>query len=182
MLAYAQTQVINQTPDYVFGRQIIFRANVETTEDISDASFYFQRPEDSAPNRIPVKVDDQGKLEYEYDNMRYPLRAFSPVDYWFEVTTLNGETIRSDKEEFIYADNRFTWNSLLEGPFHVNWYEGNADFGSELMTVAQRGLQLAKTWLPLTSPDDKHIVNIYVYASAQELRSTNMLAGTNCMN
>jgi hypothetical protein len=174
--ALADTQVNNPSVEYTFGRQITFRAELETNIGVAEASFYFLRPEDTTPNRVQINVDDQGVLVYEYDTMHFPLRAFSRVDYWFEVTFDDGKIVRSSQEKFYYEDNRFVWQSLQSGPFRVHWYEGDAAFGQELLTVAQKGLLQAQTWLRVTDPDE---VNIYTYASAQELRSTNMLAGTN---
>ncbi len=174
----ADTQVTNPRVDeYIFGRSITFRADLPTNYHVVEARFYFQRPEDTTPNSVLISFGDQGALVYEYDAMRYPLRAFSRVVYWFEVTTNGGEISQSDHKVFYYEDNRFPWQPPLQsGPFHVHWYEGDAAFGQDLMDVAQRGLQQAKNWLPVSDPDE---VNIYVYASAQEMRSTNMLAGVN---
>jgi len=163
---------------YIFGSQITFTATLESDVSILGAHLYFNRPEDedTTPNVVPVSVDDQGVMVYDYDLMRYPLRAFSQVKYWFEVTLAGGVTVSSVPEEFDYVDNRFVWQELQSGPFRVHWYEGDSNFGQELLIMAQIGLQQAKNWLPVDDPKE---VNIYAYASAQDMRSTNMLAGTN---
>lgn len=176
LYASADTRVVNPHVDYIFGSQITFYATLESDVSVSGARFYFSRPEDATPNVVPVPVDDQGAMVYDYDLMRYPLRAFSQVTYRFEVTLAGGEVISSIPEEFDYVDNRFVWQSLQSGPFRVHWYEGDSSFGQELLIMAQIGLQQAKNWLPFADPKE---VNIYAYASAQEMRSTNMLAGTN---
>jgi hypothetical protein len=78
---------------------------------------------------------------------------------------------------FYYEDNRFVWKIMQSGPFRIHWYDGNDAFGQELLDVAQKSLQQAQGWLPVATPDEIEI-NIYAYASAQEMRSTMMLAGT----
>lgn len=173
--ARADTLVVDPRAEYMFGSYLTFRAELQSDITISEARFYFRRPEDVSPNVIPAILDNQRILVYDYDNMRFPLRAFSRVDFWFEVTTEGGVIIQSNPEVFYYEDNRFAWQNLQSGPFRVHWYEGDTTFGQELLDVAQKGLQQAYSWLPVATPEE---MNIYVYASAQEMRSTLMLAGT----
>jgi hypothetical protein len=178
-----ETRIDNPRWEYIFGRQITFRADLQPNTYVEESRFYFHRPEDTGEIMVLANLDDQGVLSYDYDFMRYPLRAFSRVDFRFEVTGSDGEIVRSSPGVFYYEDNRFAWHPPLQsGPFRVHWYEGDETFGQEVLDVAQKGLQQAKNWLPLADPADPNRfveVNIYVYASAQEMRSTNLLAGTN---
>jgi len=176
--ARAETQISNPRWEYIFGRQITFSADLKSDVAVAEARFYFIRPEDDAQaNVVPIVVDEQGVLNYEYDFIRFPLRAFSSVKFWFEVVVDGGETFRSSPEVFDYMDNRFDWQNLEAGPFHVHWYDGDTAFGQELLNVTQKGLQQAQSWLPVANPNV--IINIYAYASKEELRSTLLLGGTN---
>jgi hypothetical protein len=174
--ARADTQIVNLRVEYVFSQQITFLADLQSDIAVAAGNFYFLRPEDNEPNIVPAILNEQGTLLYEYDSMHFPLRAFSRVEYWFEVTVDGGEKVRSDLGVFYYEDNRFAWQNMQAGPFRVHWYEGDAAFGQELLDVAQMGLQQAHSWLPVADPDE---INIYAYASAQEMQSTSMLAGMN---
>jgi hypothetical protein len=177
----AQTPEVEISPvDYIFGRQITFLAKYQSDVAPVAARFYFRRPEDKEAIMVPATLDDQGVLTYEYDFMRFPLRAFSRVEYRFEVVIDGGETVSSSQEVFPYEDNRFVWQSMQSGPFRVHWYDGDAAFGQELLDVAQRGLQQAQSWLleaTLDEPDK--MIDIYTYASKEEMRSTLLLGGTN---
>jgi hypothetical protein len=172
--AEAATQVINPQVEYTFGGQITFRAEIQSDIPIKEARLYFRGPGDSNPTSVTVTLDGQGQAVYEYDLIRHPLRAFSKVEYWFEVTTEGGNVFKSELVTFYYEDNRFAWETQQNGPFRVHWYEGDAAFGQALLEVAQKGLQQAQNWLPFGAPSE---VNIYAYASAQEMQSTLMLAG-----
>jgi hypothetical protein len=174
--ARAETQISNPRWEYIFGRQITFSADLKSDIAVAEARFYFVRPEDAQANVVPIVMDEQGVLNYEYDFMRFPLRAFSSVKYWFEVVVAGGETVRSNPEVFYYEDNRFVWQILQSGPFRVHWYDGDTAFGQALLDVAQRGLIQAQSWLPVVNPDE---INIYTYASKEEMRSTLLLGGTN---
>lgn len=178
--ALADTQITLLPEEYTFGRQITFRATLQTDAPINEinARIYFKRVGDENYIMAPVSPDEGGKLAYDYDLMRYPLRPFSRVNYYFEVVLPDGTGISSDQQSFYYNDDRFVWQPLQAGPFVAHWYEGDQTFGQELLDVAQKGLQQARDRLPfLSSPKD--VINIYVYANAQEMRSTNLLAGIN---
>lgn len=174
--ARAETQVVDPRVEYVFAQQITFRAELQSDVAVAETRFYFRRPEDLDANVVPATLDEQGALIYQYDSMRFPLRAFSRVEYWFEVTVDSREIVRSSPGVFYYEDNRFIWQIMQSGPFRVHWYDGDAAFGQELLDVAQRGLQQAQNWLPVATPNE---INIYTYASKEEMRSTLLLAGTN---
>jgi hypothetical protein len=177
--ARADTRVVVLPVEYIFGRQITFLAEFESDNLAVESRFYFKRPEDEKPIMVAAAMDDQGVLTYEYDFMQFPLRAFSSVKYWFEVVVDDGETVRSSPGVFYYEDNRFAWQNLKSGPFHVHWYDGDEAFGQELLDVAQRGSLLAQSWLGVTTPEEPDEVNIYAYASKEEMRSTLLLGGTN---
>jgi hypothetical protein len=178
--ARAETQISNLRWEYIFGRQITFRADLKSDTAAVETRFYFRRPEDAKANMVPATLDDQGVLSYDYDFMQFPLRAFSRVEYWFEVVVDGGQTVSSSREVFPYEDNRFDWQNRQSGPFRVHWYDGDAAFGQELLDVAQRGLQQAQSWLPVATPvEPDEIIDIYTYASKEEMRSTLLLGGTN---
>jgi hypothetical protein len=175
--ARAETQIVDPRVDYIFGRQITFLAKFESDVLPVETRFYFRRPEDKEAIMVPATLDDQGVLSYDYDSMQFPLRAFSRVEYWFEVVVDGGQTFRSSPRVFSYEDNRFVWQHLQSGSFRVHWYDGDAAFGQELLDVAQRGLQQAQSLLPVATRDE--IIDIYTYASKEEMRSTLLLGGTN---
>jgi len=175
LAAGAGTQLGDPSWDYIFGRQITFRAELESDMAVAEAYFIFSRPEDIEANRVSAALDEQGSLIYDYDFMRFPLRAFSHLEFWFEVVVDSGEIFRSSTGVFEYEDNRFDWKDMRSGLFHVHWYEGDEAFGQEMLDVADKGLQQARNWLPVAASD---LINIYAYASAQEIRSNILLAGT----
>jgi hypothetical protein len=109
--ARANTQLDKPRAEYVFGQQITFKADLQTDTGVLDTRFYFRRPDDTEANVVPATLDEQGVIFYEYDFMRFPLRAFSHVEYWFSVTVDGGEIVYSSREWLLYEDNRFVWQS-----------------------------------------------------------------------
>jgi Peptidase MA superfamily len=96
------------------------------------------------------------------------LRAFSEVDYWFQITLQNGETYTSPKTTFLYRDNRFDWDMIESAPLRVHWHTGDIAFAQEILNIAQAGVQRAQQILPqvLVPP----AIDVYVYSNGEELR------------
>jgi len=56
-----------------------------------------------------------------------------------------------------------------EGSFQVYWYEGELEFGQQVLDTAQEGLIQIQNLLPLPVPDP---LKIYVYPDAREMQAT----------
>jgi hypothetical protein len=126
-------------------------------------------------NTIVGEVSVRGdELVYVHDLVRYPLKSFSEIQYWYGVQT-EGETSGiSRKFSFFYEDNRYLWQMMEEEPFRVRWYEGDLEFGQNVLDVARGSLVNAQGLLSFDTPEK---VEIFVYANGAEMQSTLNLAG-----
>jgi hypothetical protein len=174
--AEAAPQLLNPRVEYTFGGQITFRVDLQSEVPPREVRLFYRNLVETQPVSVAVPVNEQGEVAYAYDLMHSPLRAFSKLEYWFEVTTEAGEVTKSAPLIFYYEDNRYTWKRLQEGSFRVNWYEGDDAFGQSLMDVARKGLEQTRKWLPFAEPEG---IDIYAYASVLEMQSTLRLAGAN---
>jgi hypothetical protein len=174
--ARADVQIVDASVDYTFGRQATFRAHILSDNPIRTASILIRAQGDPQTLVVPLLPDSQDNLVYQYDLSSRPLRAFARVDYWFKATAQDGSQTISQVFSFHYEDNRFTWKKLDANPFTVHWYEGDEVFAQSVLDVAQQGLQHIQGILPLQAPDH---VDIYLYASPNELQETLLLAGQN---
>ncbi|RPI25296.1 MAG: hypothetical protein EHM70_20260 [Chloroflexota bacterium] len=172
--AVAESSVIDVSVEYTFGGQMTFKALVQSGSPVSEALVSF-RPEGESDTVVgTASVDPEGRLIFTYDLTMRPLRAFSQVDYWFTISFQDGQHFTSPTFVFRYMDNRFTWQTLDEGRFHVSWYDGDLAFAQTVLDVAKEGLDHALSLLTLKVPDD---IYIYAYASPSELQATLRLAG-----
>ena len=172
--ALAETQITDATAEYSFGGPILFKARVVSDVPVKEASILFRAQEATETVVKSVAVSPDGQIEYQYEPGPRPLRAFSIIDYWFQVTLEDGQVYTSSPETFYYEDNRFNWQSTENGPFRAHWYEGDLAFAHSVLDVAQEGLRKAQGYLPLVDPKE---INIYVYPSASELQATLLLSG-----
>jgi hypothetical protein len=131
---------------------VFFRSQAENQTHVGEA--------------LPV---GDGEFEYLHNASNQPLRAFTHIEYWFQIDLADGTQTDSPVYTFFYQDNRFEWQRLSRSPYHVHWYEGDIAFGQSILDIAHEGQKKAQSLLALPEPDN---INIYVYASSEELQAT----------
>jgi hypothetical protein len=169
---YAQTQISEPQVEYTFGDQIIFTAKLNAEQEPQTALVFFQAEKDTHTHvgqaQITSLAENTYELRYTYSLTDYAPRAFSQVDYRWEVNFEAGEAYKSPSYQFDYLDNRFAWNTLEEEPFRIYWYEGDVPFAQSILDAAQKGLQQVHNLLQLPVPSG---LDIYVYADSKTLQS-----------
>ena len=157
-----------------FGQHITFEARLSPPAPIQSAELVFKDNFDDLVRRFPVGFDADGIMTYRYDVVQNVLRPFVTVTYWFEVTLQSGEFIRSEDNFLQYLDDRFTWQQRADELIRVHWYEGDDAFGDALLDVARRGLNTVNALIPTPANAP---VDVYVYASTEDLQSALFLGG-----
>jgi hypothetical protein len=157
-----------------FGQHITFEARISPPVPVQSAELVFKDNFDELVRRFPVGVGGDGIMTYRYDVVQNVLRPFVTITYWFEVTLQSGEFIRSEDNFLQYLDDRFTWQQRADEQIRVHWYMGDDTFGDTLLDVARRGLNTVNALIP--SPTNEP-VDVYVYASTEDLQSALFLGG-----
>ena len=167
MPASAQAGEFPTGAQYAFGKEIAFRGVLPLGSIADSATLYFLAQGELKTRSGPATLDSSGQLHYVADLANDPIRAFSTVVYWFEVTLTNGQVLKSERSSLYYEDNRFKWRTRASADFRVHWVEGDDAFAQSLLDVAELGLENIQKLLPLKQNEP---VEIYAYASAQEMR------------
>lgn len=175
--AFAQDQIDDLKAEYLFGSRINFSARLITDSPILNAFIFFQEENSAHTYAQPADISAASagvyRLSYQADLQSEPLRAFSQLQYRFEVTLQSGEVIRSAPASLAYIDNRFEWQTLEEAPFKVHWIEGEVPFAQTALDAAQAGLERVRSLATLTTQDP---IDIYIYANASEMQQALDLA------
>jgi hypothetical protein len=165
--------IVETRVDYSFGGLVYFWAKASWDTPPKKVQIFFKSIDDV--NTIVGEVSIRGnELFYVHDLVRYPLKSFSEIEYWFGIQTDGQTSSISPKFKFFYEDNRYLWQMLAEGPFRVHWYEGDLEFGQMVLDVARASLENAQGLLAFATPQQ---VDIFVYANGAEMQSTLNLAG-----
>ena len=174
--ARAQTGEFPVRARYTFGEQITFTGVLPLGSKTESATLFFLAQGELKTRSGTATVDSAGQVRYVANLDDDPIRAFSTVAYWFEVTLKNGQTLKSERGSLYYEDNRFEWRKRASADFRVHWYEGDDEFAQSLLDVAELGLENIQKYLPLKLNKP---VELYAYASAQEMRVSLQTLGNN---
>jgi hypothetical protein len=153
---------------YNYGENVLFRARFDAPAAIKEASIFFHSEGEVTTHVAPATIQPDGWIVFEHQIARAALRPFARVDFWYQLTLENGETVTTSPLSFDYIDNRFPWQLLEDDILRVHWYAGDLAFGQQAFDVAHVGLQNIQGMLSttLSSP-----VDIYIYASGPDLQS-----------
>jgi hypothetical protein len=162
---------------YTFGKQITFIGVLPPGSKVDSATLYFLAEGELKTRSGAAAVDNAGQVRYVASLVEDPIRVFSTVAYWFEVVLKDGQVLKSERGSLYYEDNRFDWHQRASADFRVHWYEGDEKFAQGLLDVAELGLENIQKYLPPLKL--KNPVEIYAYASAQEMRASLQTLGNN---
>ncbi len=161
---------------YTFADQMIFSATASSAAPITQATVFFQSGS-QAPYAHPADPFTPGtvvSLTATIDLNETKLIPFSTVSYWWEAVDQTGQTARSATQTIVYVDNRFAWQEFTSGPARVHWYQGDSGFGGAAANVASDAIPGIQQQIGVEPPSP---LDVYVYASLDDLRSAVELAG-----
>lgn len=158
---------------YSYGETVTFQARVHSPDLVKNLSLFIQSEGQPAHvQSVPLPTD--GGIIYTYDLKKTPLLPFARTQYWFRAELLNGQGFTSPAYWFNYDDNRFTWQTLTDSQFEIQWYNRDLSFGQEVLNTAVAGLKSAQSILPVALPSQ---VRIFVYSSTTDFQSALQLSG-----
>ena len=179
--AAAQTQAVvsNASVEYQFGEQITFQAVVQSSQPVEKAFVLFSVSGEGQTRSGEAQLIPQDGTTYQlastYPVTNQPLRAFTQVDYHFQVRLQGGEEITSPSFSFEYLDNRVEWQRLEQAPFHIAWYaQDDIAFGDNALQTVQAGLKKIQSLLPIQTPEN---IDLYIYPNASTLQEVLVLSG-----
>lgn len=166
-LAQTEFEITPQDPVYTFGDQIDFNASILFTEELDEVLLILQTNGDSDIQVYPVSIDGEGNMSLTIDLKEIPLRAFSNIEYWYQVNSTGGETYTTPRFSFYFGDNRYQWRTLEGEPFIIHWYAGDISFGEDVLNVALEGMIRTQEYMQVYFPEN---VDIFVYDSTRAMQ------------
>jgi len=109
-------------------------------------------------------------VTWEWDMRRTGgLPPGTSVEYWWTVKDAHGGSVSTDPDTVRFDDDRYNWQSLVDGKVTLYWYQGGTSFAEDLMDTARGVLEwLAEdTGVHLLEP-----IELYVYANPADLRGS----------
>lgn len=160
--------------DYTMGGAINFETRILSDDPIQEV-WVFVHPQGDVNTILGEATQHPSNvITYQLELSEHPIRAYSRIEFWYQIILEDGVEITTDPETFVYFDNRFEWQNLVEQPFDVFWYEGDIAFGQQILDTAQEGMLRFQNYVPVPTLTD---TQIYVYANAKELQTALRLSG-----
>jgi len=173
-LVRSDVQVVDIQISHIFGEQIDLQAKVETNDPVEQIQVFIQSEDTNTLAIEPLSPTPDGEIYYIFDLTQNPVRAFSELSIWFEISMEDGTSQSSEKIKYKYNDNRFEWQSIQTQEFNVSWYQDDPDIGQRILDVAYEGLERINNQVWVPAPDN---IRIYAYASVVAMQDTLMFSG-----
>jgi hypothetical protein len=178
-LARAQSGITvadNPPPEYVFGETLTFQLAAQSEARIKTVNLFY-RSAPGAPTNLAKPRFIPGPVitaTYSISLTLNPLPAYTTLEYWWEIEDTADNTLTTEHQTFLYADNRFDWRALTREPVTVHWYQGDTAFGQSAVDVASAALENINRDLDAPAPE---VVNVYVYANQNDAQEAFQSAG-----
>jgi hypothetical protein len=142
VLAQGDITVTTNTYEYSFPEEIVFRVMAESGSEIKAITLMYRVGDEPVTNRAypefsPAK---QVQAEYVWRLQRGEIPPGSDVEYYWQIEDAAGNALETEPTTFTYMDDRFTWESLVEGKVILYWYDADQAFGRELLSSAVESL------------------------------------------
>jgi hypothetical protein len=85
----------------------------------------------------------------------------TPVSVRWRITPEDGDPVVGPEAEILYADDRFTWQTVRGDIVRVHWYEGGTAFGEHALEIGQQAVEETSRLLGVTESDP---IDFFVYA------------------
>ena len=127
-ITYADTNITidSITVKSDFPKNIVFEINAQSSEEINTIKIEYKVVEGRSTSYGYADFENGKKVEAIYNLPTSSGQGFIPpgtkLTYQIEIITSSGKTLKSEKSEFTYFDNRFEWSTLKNDSTIVHYY------------------------------------------------------------
>jgi Peptidase MA superfamily len=164
----------NVNISYNFGQQITFLAQLTSNVPIQQAFITFREVNQENSQVALLTLNADGSTTYHYDASQHLIPPFATIEFSYQATLTNNQTVTTGPFYFRYDDNRFAWKELSAESVTVHWYNGDNVFGQAALDAARVGLQNISQTFPVSLNPP---VDVYIYSTFDDLVSSLTLGG-----
>lgn len=131
---------------------------------LASAEIAITFPGDPGPTVTPVDSAASGSMAFELDTSGGGVMPFTPISAYFEAVLSDGSVVKGPDVKVVYADDRFTWQSVTGGLVTIHWFQGSQSFAQQLLSYGQKGLVKSADFLGITETKP---IDFYIYPDQQ---------------
>jgi hypothetical protein len=164
-------QVKANAHSFAFGQEMRFHLEVECPDPIQSIVLAY-RTSDTRGTTVEAMRFSPGtavSVDYVHDVQSRYLRPFVEVTYWWTIVSAADARLATEPQSFVYADNRFDWQTVSDGVVNVRWYRGDLQVAQNALDVAAAGLDRARQDVSVDALLQP--IDVYLYANADDMRA-----------
>jgi len=140
--AQGEITVTANSYQYNFAERIVFGLVAESSSEINEITLTYRVGSESVTNRAYPEFSPAQRVEAEYvwRLQRGEIPPGSDIEYYWRIEDAAGNALETEPITFTYMDDRFTWESLIEGRIILYWYDADQAFGRRLLDSAVESL------------------------------------------
>ena len=122
--------------------------------------------------RTDFEEGEEVSASWDWDMRRTGSMPPGALIWWrWRVVDDLGQEHRTPRQETVFTDDRFDWQSHTDGNITYYWYVGGEDFGQRLADGARDGLDTLQLGKELAAP-----IKAFVYESADDVQGAVLFA------
>ena len=167
---YAQAGLIAEHT-YTYSQAATFTLTFPPETAPDTATLYLKVGTFTQDYQTPVS---EGLAQQERNLGDEPFPPFTTISYWWDYRDAQGQTHTTEKQHFLYEDNRFAWETLHDDPITLHWVAGDRVLMNNALNIAQSALVEIQATLQAPVIDS---ATLYIYPSLPDLQSALRLTG-----
>lgn len=169
-LAQEAIQVVDQQVEANFRDHLTFTLEATSTAEIVEVDLLYQVVGQLASSRNETEFTPGTTVNAEFKIDQTKPENYMPpgteLNYWWKITDSAGNELTTEKQRYLYLDNRYDWQTLQNEQLTLYWYEGDDSFGQELFDRANVALETLATDVGIALEDP---IKVFIYANHQDL-------------
>ena len=147
------------TATSAFGKGIVFTQPVGGAS-FTEADMVMTLPGDIGPSVIKIK-NLGAPLKYTIDTSTGQFQPNTKISARFQVVFADGTAQQGPEVKVTYVDDRFNWQTKIGSFVTLHWYEGDAAFAQQALTMGENGISKSANFLGVTETAP---IDFFVYA------------------
>lgn len=127
-----------------FRDSITVKLSAESDIEIESAEFFYRVVGQRATSRNIAEFEPGKTIEANFSIDQERQETYMPpgteLEYWWKLTDAEGNSVKTNVENYVYLDNRFDFKQLNSERLTVYWYNGGKAFGDSLFRQANKAL------------------------------------------
>ncbi|NJN96385.1 MAG: hypothetical protein HC875_20850 [Anaerolineales bacterium] len=168
--AQESIQVVDEGVEANFREHLTFTLKATGAAEIVEVDLLYQVVGQLATSRNEAEFTPGDSIEAEFKIDQTKPENYMPpgteLNYWWKIVDAAGNELRTEKQTYLYLDNRYEWQTLQNDRLTLYWYEGDDSFGQALFDRANVALDTLASDVGISLEDP---IKVFIYANHDDL-------------